>query len=159
MSKATIRPARIGDEPTILELIKQLAEYERLAHEVVATPEDLKRTLFGETAFAECLIAEVDGQAAGFAIFFHNYSTFLARPGIYLEDLFVCPEYRGTGIGKDLLQSLAKLAVERKCGRLDWSVLKWNEPAIKFYESIGANRMEDWVGYRLTGEALKGFAH
>lgn len=159
MSQHTIRPARIGDESTILELIKGLAEYERLAHEVVATAEDLNRTLFGKPAYAECLIAEVDGTPAGFAIFFHNFSTFLARPGIYLEDLFVLPKYRGTGVGKELLQSLAKLAVERKCGRLDWSVLKWNEPAIKFYEKIGAIRMEDWVGYRLAGKALTEFAH
>lgn len=159
MPQHVIRPARIGDEPIILELIKGLAEYERLAHEVVATAEELNRTLFGKPAYAECLIGEVDGKPAGFAIFFHNYSTFLARPGIYLEDLFVLPKYRGTGLGKNLLQNLAKLAVERKCGRLDWSVLKWNEPAIKFYEKIGAVRMEDWVGYRLTGKALSEFAH
>jgi GNAT superfamily N-acetyltransferase len=154
-----IRPARPGDEETILSLIRDLAEYERLAHEVVATAADLTRTLFGVQHFAECLLAEVDGESAGFAIFFHNYSTFLAKPGIYLEDLFVRPRFRGTGIGKQLLKRLAKIAVERKCGRLDWSVLTWNEPAIQFYEKIGAKRMEDWVGYRLTGEALGKFAH
>ena len=154
-----IRPARPGDEKTILSLIQQLAAYEKLSHEVVATPEALERTLFGTPSYAECIIAEVSGKAAGFAIFFHNYSTFLTRPGIYLEDLFVLPEFRGTGIGKLLLQHLAKLAVDRKCGRLDWAVLKWNEPAIQFYEKIGSVRMEDWVGYRLTGDALKNFAH
>lgn len=159
MSKATIRAARAGDESTILELVKALAQYERLAHEVVATPEEIARTLFAKPPHAECLIAEADDRAVGFAILFHNYSTFLARPGIYLEDLFVLPEFRGTGIGKALLQSIAKLAVTRRCGRLDWSVLKWNDPAIKFYETIGAIRMEDWVGYRLTGSALKKFAN
>lgn len=153
-----IRPARPGDEKEILALIRELAVYEKLGDQVVATEAQIAETLF-ESKQAECLLAEVDNRVAGFAIFFHNYSTFLAQAGIYLEDLFVRPEFRGYGVGKLLLKSLANLATQRKCGRLDWSVLTWNEPAIKFYDAIGARRLSDWVGYRLDGEALTKFAH
>ena len=154
----TIRPASKNDAALILSFIRGLAEYEKLAHEVVGTEQDLQRTLFGEKPSAEVLIAEHNGKPAGFALFFTSYSTFLARPGIYLEDLFVLPEYRGFGIGKALLAFLAGLVVERKMGRLDWSVLDWNEPAIKFYEQIGARGLTDWTQYRLDGEALRQLA-
>ena len=138
-----IRPAVRGDSGLILEFIRGLAEYEKLAHEVVATEEILERTLFDDNPVAEVIIAEWGGKPAGFALFFPNYSTFLARPGIYLEDLYVHPEFRDKGIGKSLLACLARMAVERSCGRLDWSVLNWNEPAINFYESLGAYGLDD----------------
>ena len=153
-----IRPAVRGDSGLILEFIRGLAEYEKLAHEVVATEEILERTLFDDKPVAEVIIAEWDGKPAGFALFFPNYSTFLARPGIYLEDLYVHPEFRDKGIGKSLLACLARMAVERGCGRLDWSVLDWNKAAINFYESLGAYGLDDWVQYRLDGEALKKMA-
>ena len=149
-----IRPATENDSALILSFIQGLAEYEKLAHEVVATEQDLRNTLFGVKPSAEVLIAEYMGKPAGFALFFPSYSTFLARAGIYLEDLFVLPEFRGHGIGKTLLSQLAGLAVERNMGRLDWSVLDWNEPAIKFYEQIGARGLSDWTQYRLDGDAL-----
>jgi GNAT superfamily N-acetyltransferase len=149
-----IRSAVAEDCPVIFEFIKALADYEKLLHEVVATVPDLEATLFGQRPAAEVIIAEWEGQAAGFALFFHNYSTFLALPGIYLEDLFVYPHFRGRDIGKSLLQRLAQLALERKCGRLDWCVLDWNEPAIQFYLRIGAQAMDEWTQYRLTGPAL-----
>ncbi len=142
----------------ILEFIRELADYERLAHEVVATTAQLQATLFGPVPAAEVLIAEWGGAPAGFALFFGNYSTFLARPGIYLEDLFVRPDFRGRGIGTRLLAQLARLAVQRGCGRLDWSVLDWNEPALKFYRTIGARALDDWTQYRLAGEALAAMA-
>ena len=153
-----IRPAVREDSSLILEFIRGLAEYEKLAHEVVATEEMLEQTLFGDKPGAEVIIAEWDGKPAGFALFFPSYSTFLARPGIYLEDLHVHPDSRGKGIGKSLLACLARIAVERGCGRLDWSVLDWNEPAINFYKSLGAYGMDDWVQYRLDGDALKKMA-
>lgn len=149
-----LRPAVPADVSTILSLIKGLAEYEKLAHEAVATEEDLRETLFGKKKFAEVIIGEENGTPVGFALFFHNYSTFLGKPGIYLEDLFVEPEHRGKGYGKALLTHLASLAVERNCGRLEWSVLDWNEPAIGFYKSLGAVPMKGWSVFRLTGEAL-----
>jgi len=149
-----IRAATKNDAALILSFIQGLAEYEKLAHEVVGTEQDLQRTLFGDKPAAEVLIAEYKGQPTGFALFFTSYSTFLARPGIYLEDLFVLPQFRGHGIGKTLLSYLAALVVERKMGRLDWSVLDWNEPAIKFYEQIGARGLSDWTQYRLDGTAL-----
>jgi GNAT superfamily N-acetyltransferase len=150
-----IRPATGADAPLILTLIKELAEYERLSHEVTADEETLRRNLFGEgSRGAEAVIAEHDGEPAGFALFFHNFSTFLGRPGLYLEDLFVRPGYRGSGVGRSLLAHLARLAVERGCGRLEWWVLDWNEPAIGFYKRLGAEAMEDWTVYRVTGEAL-----
>jgi GNAT superfamily N-acetyltransferase len=135
-------------------LIRGLAEYERLASEAVLTEADIRDSLFGERPAAEVLIAEVGGIAAGFALFFHNYSTFLGRRGLYLEDLFVFPAHRGKGIGRALMARLARLAVERKCGRFEWWVLDWNEPAIRFYESLGARAMSDWTVYRLTGDPL-----
>lgn len=150
----TIRSATAHDVPLIRELIEGLADYERLRHECIATDELLQATLFGARPYAEVLIAESDGDAAGFALFFHNYSTFLARPGIYLEDLFVRPSHRGRGVGKQLLQHLASLVVERQCGRLEWSVLNWNTDAIGFYEKLGARPQDEWTVYRVTGDAL-----
>ena len=150
----SIRPATIDDVPVILALIRELAEYEKLSDEVVATDDVLRETLFGNQPGAEVLIASVDDQPAGFALFFHNFSTFLGLPGIYLEDLFVRPEFRGSGLGRTLLAYLAKLATERRCGRLEWSVLDWNQPAIGFYKKLGAEAMSDWAVYRLTGDAL-----
>ncbi len=141
--------------PLILECIRGLAEYERLPHEVVATEERLRRTLFGARPAAEVLLAHRGAEPAGFALFFHNYSTFLGLPGIYLEDLFVRPEHRGGGVGRRLLAELARLAVERGCGRLEWSVLDWNESAIGFYRRLGAVAMDEWTVFRLTGDALE----
>ena len=154
MSGMAIRPATREDVPVILELIRGLAEYEKLAHECVATEGAIRESLFGARPQAEVLIALADGMPAGFALFFPNYSTFLAKPGIYLEDLFVKPAFRGRGIGKALLAHLAKLAVERHCGRLEWSVLDWNQDAIRFYGSLGAKAMDEWTVYRVTGESL-----
>lgn len=155
---AELRPAVRADVPEILRLIRALAEYEKLAGGVVATEAALADTLFGPRPAAEVLIAEDSGRAIGFALFFQNYSTFLARPGIYLEDLFVEPASRGHGVGKALLKAVAKLAVERKCGRFEWAVLDWNEPAIGFYRSLGAKPMDDWTVMRVTGEALRKLA-
>lgn len=153
-----IRSATVNDLPTIAQLIRDLAEYEKLAHDVVFTEEALREHLFGKRPYAEVLIAEENGASVGFALFFHNFSTFLGQPGIYLEDLFVKPEYRGQGYGKQLLATLAKLAVERGCGRLEWAVLDWNAPAIGFYESLGAKPNGEWTVYRLTGQALMQFS-
>src|SRR5215831_2197304 len=149
-----IRPATRDDVPTIAQLIRHLAEYERLAHEVVLDEARLREHLFGPRPYAEVLLAEDGGAVVGFALFFHNYSTFLGRPGLYLEDLFVRPAARGRGHGKALLLALARLAVERGCGRLEWAVLNWNQPAIEFYQSLGAEPMDEWTAYRLTGDAL-----
>jgi len=154
----TIREAQQEDTPLILSFIKDLADYEKLLHEVVATPEGLMESLFGRRNVAEVIIGEVDGQPAGFALFFHNYSTFLGRQGIYIEDLFVKPHMRGLGIGKALFAHLARIAKERGCGRLDWWVLDWNEPAKKFYASLGSVPMSEWTVYRLTGTALDDLA-
>jgi GNAT superfamily N-acetyltransferase len=148
------RPATPADVPTIARLIRALAEYERLSQEVVLDEGRLREHLFGSRPYAEVLLAEEAGTIVGFALFFHNYSTFLAKPGIYLEDLFVEPAQRGKGHGKALLQALARLALERGCGRLEWSVLNWNEPSIQFYRSLGAEPMNEWTVYRLTGAAL-----
>lgn len=155
----SIRSATPADLPLILGFIRGLATYEKLLHEVEATEEKLGATLFGPRPAAECLLAFSDGNVpAGFAIFFTNYSTFLAQPGLYLEDLFVSPEWRGRGIGKALLLHLAALANARGCGRMEWSVLDWNQPAIDFYESIGAERKTEWTTCRLTGAALARYA-
>ena len=154
----SLRSATAADVPLILDFIRGLADYEKLAHEVVATEEALHRTLFGSPPAAHVVIAEVGDQPAGFALYFFNYSTFLAKPGLYLEDLYVKPEFRGSGTGKALLLHLAKIANTRGCGRMEWSVLDWNEPAIKFYESIGARRMKEWQICRLTGPALTQYA-
>jgi GNAT superfamily N-acetyltransferase len=155
---AHIRTATRDDVPVIADLIRGLARFEKLEGEVVMTEELLAAGLFGERPYAEVLLAEEDGQAVGFALFFHNFSTFLGRPGIYLEDLFVLPEHRGGGIGRLLLVHLARLAVERGSGRLEWAVLDWNRDAIGFYERLGARPNSDWTVYSLTGEALSGLA-
>ena len=154
----TIRVAEPSDAALILTFIRELAEYERLAHEVVATEEAIRQTVFGDRPRAEVLIAEADGQPAGFALFFHNYSTFLARSGLFLEDLYVRPEFRRRGIARDLLTRLAAIAVSRDCGRFEWNVLDWNESAQQFYESLGARPMSDWTTYRLAGDALRALA-
>lgn len=154
----TIRLATAQDVPLILQFIKGLAEYEKLTHEVTATEDLLRETLFGSRQVAEVIIGEYRGEPVGFALFFHTYSTFLARPGIYLEDLFVKPEMRGRGFGRVLLAYLAKLAHERKCGRVEWSVLDWNDPSIQFYRTLGATAMDEWTMYRLTGAALTNLA-
>lgn len=156
----SIRSATVDDLPQILAFIRGLADYEKLLHEVEATPEKLRATLFPADgrAVAECVLAFADEVPAGFALFFHNYSTFLARPGLYLEDLFVKPELRGRGIGKALILHLAQLANARGCGRMEWSVLDWNQPAIDFYESLGARRMKEWQICRLSGESLQRYA-
>jgi GNAT superfamily N-acetyltransferase len=153
-----IRPAIGKDCPTILAFIKQLAEYEKLAHEVVATEEKLQETLFGEHPSAEVIIAEYQNTPVGFALFFTNYSTFLAKPGIYLEDLYIQADMRGRGFGKKLLAHLAGIAVGRDCGRLDWWVLDWNQPAKDFYLSLNAEPMDGWTVNRLSGKALAALA-
>lgn len=153
-----IRAATAADVPLILQFIRGLAEYEKLAHEVVATEVLLHEQLFGARPNAEVVIAYLGVEPVGFALFFHNFSTFLGRRGLYLEDLFVNPEVRGKGVGRALLVYLARLAVARGCGRFEWAVLNWNEPAIKFYESLGAQPMNEWTVYRLTGAALEQLA-
>src|SRR5579872_6922531 len=153
-----IKPASIEDVPLILSFIKELAEYEKLSHEVIATETILKETLFGDNVHAEVVIGYLNSEPVSFALYFHNYSTFLGLPGIYLEDLFVKPEARGMGIGQKMLAYLAHLAKSRKCGRLEWRVLDWNETAIRFYKRIGAKPLNDWIVYRLTGEALDNLA-
>ena len=159
MTEFTIRFATEKDVATVLRFIRDLAVYERLEHLVVATEEVIRETVFGPRRYAEVLLGEVNGEPVGFALFFHNFSTFIGRPGIYLEDLFVRPEYRGKGFGKALLARLAALAVERKCGRVEWAVLDWNTPSIEFYKSIGAVPMDDWRIFRLRGDALEALAH
>ena len=153
----TLRPAQPADVPAIVGLIRELAEFEQLGHLVVTTPESLQPHLFGAKPAAEAVVAEVEGTVVAFALFFTNFSTFLGRPGLYLEDLYVQPAHRGTGLGKALLQHLGALAVERGCGRFEWSVLDWNENAIRFYEKMGATVMPDWRICRVTGEALAAF--
>jgi GNAT superfamily N-acetyltransferase len=154
-----IKPATVEDVPLILSFIKKLAVYERLEHEAVATEEILRETIFGERREAEVVIGYYQNKPVCFALFFHSFSTFLGRPGIYLEDLFVDEEQRGKGFGKALLVYLAQLAVARNCGRLEWAVLNWNEPSIKFYQSLGARPMDEWTVYRLTGETLTALAN
>jgi GNAT superfamily N-acetyltransferase len=153
-----IRLATAADVPTVAALIRALAEYEKLADMVVLDEAKLADHLFGPRPYAECLIAEADGTPVGFALFFHNYSTFLGKPGIYLEDLFVIPEHRGAGHGKALLKAIGQLAVERDCGRIEWSVLDWNTPAIGFYESLGAKPVDGWTVYRMTGDSIRRLA-
>ena len=154
----SLRPATSADTPQILAFIRGLAEYEKLSHVCLATEESLRQTLFGPRPFAEVIMAGYDGRPAGFALFFHNYSTFRAAPGIYLEDLYVLPALRGKGIGKALLGELARLAVDRGCARLEWSVLDWNAPAIAFYKSIGAEPQDEWTIFRVTDESLNRLA-
>lgn len=158
MPEFEVRNATKEDVPLILALIRELAEYEKLSHEVSATEDRLRDSLFGEHPAAEVRIGECDGRPAAFALFFHNFSTFLGKPGIYLEDLYVRPEFRGRGLGKAVMAHLAWLAKERGCGRLEWWVLGWNEPAIEFYKSLGAEAMEDWTVYRVSGSALDALA-
>jgi len=156
-AKIQIAEATPGDVPLLLELIRGLAEYEKLSAEVSATADGLHSALFGPRRVAEAILARLadqPGTAVGFAVFFHNFSTFVGRPGIYLEDLFVLPEHRGKGIGKALLLHVAALAHERGCGRFEWAVLNWNKPAIEFYRGLGAQAMDEWTLYRLTGEPL-----
>jgi GNAT superfamily N-acetyltransferase len=158
MARIEIRAATPDDVPLIFALIGELAEYEKLSHEVVATEQQIRTALFSDRAVAEVVIASLDGTPVGFALFFPNYSTFLGRPGLYLEDLFVRPEARGFGAGRELLEYLARLAVERGWGRLEWRVLDWNEPSIAFYRKLGAEPLEDWTVFRVTGQALKKLA-
>ena len=157
-AKFRIEPATEKDVSVILSLIEGLAEYEKLSHEVVATEKSLRESLFGARRVAEVVIGYAGSEPVGFAVFFHNYSTFLGRPGIYLEDLFVLPEWRRRGLGTQLLRYIAREAVARNCGRLEWSVLDWNEPAIGFYKKLGARAMDEWTVYRVTGDALKKLA-
>lgn len=159
MADFEIKSATIDDVPVVLSFIKKLAEYEKLLHLVTATEEGLREVLFGARPYAETVIAYYQNEPVGFALFFHSFSTFLGKPGIYLEDLFVDSEQRGKGFGKALLAHLAKLAQERDCGRLEWAVLNWNQPSIDFYESLGAQPMNEWTVYRLTGKALERLAN
>ena len=154
----TIRPARPGDESIVRQLIEELADYEKLRHEAVASDEQLRQALFSGRPDAEVILAEWEGSCCGFALFFHNFSTLLGRRGLYLEDLLEQPEYRGKGIGKALLQRLAAIAYDRDCGRLEWQVLNWNTPAIGFYHSLGADALDEWTTFRLTGSALEKLA-
>lgn len=154
MSNLIIRDATEKDTALILSFVRELADYEKLSHEVIAEEDELRNQLFGERPAAEVLIAECGGEPAGFALFFPNFSTFVGKPGLYLEDLFVRPEHRGNGIGKALLVRLAQIARERDYGRMEWSVLDWNAPSIAFYKSLGAVPMDEWTVYRLTGDAL-----
>jgi GNAT superfamily N-acetyltransferase len=153
-SNFEIRPARVENVPVILGLIRELATYERAPDEVTATEEQLVDVLFGEKRVAEVLLAFEGKSPVGFAVFFHNFSTWLGRPGLYLEDLFVKPDKRGKGYGRALLVDLAKIARDRGCGRMEWAVLNWNEPAIKFYRSLGAKPLDEWTVYRLTGDGI-----
>jgi GNAT superfamily N-acetyltransferase len=154
----SIRPANADDVALVAQLVRELAEYERLAHAAVASEADLRRELFGERPAAEVLVAEVDGEPAGFALFFHSFSTFLGKRGLYLEDLFVRPAFRGLRLGRHLMAALARIAVQRGCGRFEWSVLDWNAPAIGFYRKLGATGMDEWTVQRLEGDALHALA-
>ena len=158
MSRIGIRPAVPGDIPLVLKFIQELAAYEKLSHEVTASEDQLRSTLFGARPVAEVVIASHDDLPVGFAVFFANYSTFLGKPGLYLEDLFVRPAARGHGIGRALLEYLARLTVERGWGRLEWRVLDWNEPSIGFYKKLGAEALDDWTVFRVTGEKLRRLA-
>jgi GNAT superfamily N-acetyltransferase len=154
----SIRPARPEDAELLVNLVRELAVYEKLEQHALATPDDFRRHLFGPRPAAEAAVAEVDGEPAGFALWFGTFSTFRGQPGLYLEDIFVKPAYRGRGIGKGLLAAVARRAVERGCGRLEWSVLDWNAPAIGFYQSFGARPMDDWTVYRIEDEPLRRLA-
>ena len=158
-SNISIRFATDADSELILDFIRALADYEKLSHEVTATSDDIRASMFGERAFAECLLAFDAEEPLGFALFYHSYSTFLGKPGLYLEDLFVKPEARGRGVGKMLLQRLAGLCMKRGLARLEWWVLDWNKPAIDFYDSLDAEAMDDWTVYRLSGSALERLAN
>ena len=153
-----LRSATRDDSALILSLIRELAEFEKLLHEVQASEETLSEHLFGTQPRAEVLIAEADGQAIGFALYFHNFSTFLGKPGLYLEDLYIRPAFRGRGYGRSIMQALARIAVDRGCGRFEWWVLDWNHPAVEFYRSLGAEAMSDWTVQRVSGTALLALA-
>jgi len=157
MTPHTLRPATPADLPAIVSLIRELADFEHLTHLVVVTPESLQPHLFGPKPVAEAMVGEIDGRVVAFALFFTNFSTFLGQPGLYLEDLYVQPQHRGKGLGKALLQHLGALAVQRGCGRFEWSVLDWNENAIRFYQSMGATVMPEWRICRVTGPELQAF--
>ncbi|WP_076590762.1 GNAT family N-acetyltransferase [Vibrio ostreicida] len=159
MSVLNIKEATIEDSALILRFVKELASYEKAEHEVLATEADIKNSLFGENSSTNAVICSINNEPVGFAVYFFNYSTWLGKNGLYLEDLYVSPDYRSVGAGKALLKHLANIAVSKQCGRFEWSVLDWNEPAIKFYQSIGAKSQDEWVGYRLTGKALVSFAN
>jgi len=158
MSKLKIRPANADDSALILRFITDLAIYEKAEDAVIATEADIRNSLFAVNSTTSAVICEIDDQAVGFAVYFFNYSTWLAKNGLYLEDLYVSPECRGMGAGKALLKYLAQIALSKNCGRFEWSVLDWNQPAIEFYQSIGAKPQDEWVGYRLTGKALEELA-
>jgi len=155
MPELQIRPATHDDVAPILEMVKELAAYERLLHTVQATEADLREALFGPRPVAEALVADRGGRAVGFALFFHNYSTFVGRPGLYIEDLYVRPAHRGQGIGGALMSHMIRLARARRCGRVEWAALEWNEPAIRFYEAMGAQALNEWRIFRLTQEAME----
>ena len=155
MPELQIRPATHDDVAPILEMVKELAAYERLLHTVQATEADLREALFGPRPVAEALVADRGGRAVGFALFFHNYSTFVGRPGLYIEDLYVRPAHRGQGIGGALMSHMIRLARARRCGRVEWAALEWNEPAIRFYEALGAQALNEWRIFRLTQEAME----
>ena len=158
MAELDIREAVADDSALIHHFVLELARYEQAEHEVEATVETVRESIFGEGSQVDALICELDGEAIGFAVYFYNYSTWLAKPGLFLEDLYVSPEHRGAGGGKALLKRLAQIALAKKCGRFEWNVLDWNEPSIKFYESLGAVAQSEWVGYRMTGKALQDLA-
>ena len=158
MNDLTIRSAAPGDAGLVLYFIEALADYEKLRDDMVATEADLDRALFGARPYAEAVIAELGGIPVGFGLYFYNFSTFLGRPSLYLEDLFVLPEHRGKGVGRALLAHLAGVAVDNGCGRFEWTVLDWNEPSIRFYESLGARQQDEWLIYRMTGDALEALA-
>jgi GNAT superfamily N-acetyltransferase len=158
VSQVVIREAVVEDAELILGFVKDLARFEKAEDEVVATVSDIQAAIFGGDVTAKAIIGELDGKPVGFAVYFYNFSTWLGKKGLYLEDLYITPEYRGLGAGKSMLQYLAKQAVAENCGRFEWSVLDWNEPAIQFYESIGAKPKSEWLGYQLVGAALTAFA-
>ncbi|GAA0402613.1 GNAT family N-acetyltransferase [Cocleimonas flava] len=159
MSAIEIRDASIEDSALILRFVTELAIYEKAEHEVIATQDDIEESLFGPETKTKAVICQLNGEAVGFAVYFFNYSTWLGKHGLYLEDLYVSPEARGSGAGKALLKHLAKIAVSKNCERVEWSVLDWNEPAIQFYQSIGAQPKDEWIGYRLSGKTLEEFAN
>lgn len=159
MSTIEIRPASIADAGLIIKFVTELAIYEKAEHEVKASQADIEQSLFGAEANAQAIICNINNQAVGYAVYFFNYSTWLGKPGLYLEDLYVTAAHRGAGAGTAMLKYLANIALAKNCGRFEWSVLDWNEPAIKFYQSIGAKAQDEWVGYRLTGKALQDFAN
>ncbi len=158
MPKLNIRDAVVTDAALILHFVRELAIYEKAEHEVLADEQSIGRSIFGDDSRVDALICELDGEAVGFAVYFYNYSTWLGKSGLFLEDLYVSPEFRGVGAGKALLQHLAAIAVAKDCGRFEWNVLDWNEPSIKFYDSLGAKQQSEWIGYRLTGQALQDLA-